>query len=58
MLAAVQQDGLALRFAAEHLRADRVVVLAAVEDRSCRKIYMNYEMKEGSVQTQLRGAEM
>eukprot|EP00971_Amphidinium_carterae_P307320 6107224-Amphidinium_carterae.1 len=32
VLAAVQQDGTALRFAAEALRGDREIVLAAVQD--------------------------
>ena len=30
MLAAVKQNGLALKFAADHLKADREIVLAAV----------------------------
>ena len=45
VLAAVQQDGLALQFASEDLRADREVVLAAVQQHGLALQYASAELR-------------
>merc|ERR1719265_1688676 len=44
-MAAVQQDGMALMYAAEEMKRDKEVVMAAVQQRGCVLVYASDEMK-------------
>eukprot|EP00971_Amphidinium_carterae_P189250 3756702-Amphidinium_carterae.1 len=45
VLAAVEQDGLALQFAAEELKGDGAIVLAAVQRHGCALDFAAEELK-------------